>query len=345
VDRTGNDYSRLVALGAPLLRPEVTPERQIRYSQRMVDAIDLAADRFTTVPLEEVLREGPGAPGLEWAVSVRSEDGLSEPTGGLDGIPPGKLCVTFDRLLARTRFAGLLRDRLRRLEDAYGTPINVEFAQVEERFYLLQCRPLVQAEAAEAGMLPRGIPSDRVVFSTRGLVRSGEVRGIEHVVLVDPHAYDDAGPEERAAVSRAVARVNDALEGTPFLLLGPGRWGTNDSRLGVKVNYADINHCRVLIEIAHRRGTYVPEVSYGTHFFQDLVEDGIFYLALHPDEEGNAWREAFFRSTPNALAAISPQDAPLAGILRVIRVTDVESGRQLHLAMDGEAGEAICWLE
>jgi hypothetical protein len=345
VDRTGNDYSRLVALGAPLLRPEVTPERQIRYAQRLVDVIDLAGDRFASVPLEDVVNAAPDAPGLEWAASIRSEDGLAEPTGGLEGVAPDRLCLTFDRLLARTRFASLMRDRLRRLEDAYGTPINLEFAQVEDRFFLLQCRPLVQAEAAEAGKLPRGVRGDQVVFSTRGLVRSGEVRTIEHVVFVDPHAYDEAGLEERAAVSRAVARVNDALEGSPFLLMGPGRWGTNDSRLGVKVHYADINHCRVLIEIAHRRGTYVPEVSYGTHFFQDLVEDGIYYLALHPDEEGTAYRHPFFAGSPNALGAISPQDVALGGILRVIRLTDAAPGRSLHLAMDGEAGEAVCWLE
>ena len=345
VDRTGNDYSRLVALGAPLLRPEVTPERQIRYAQRFVDAIDLSADRFTTVPLDRVVAEGADAPGLEWAASVRTEDGLIEPTGGLEGVRPERLCLTFDRLLARTRFATLMRERLRRLEDAYGTPINVEFAQVEDRFYLLQCRPLVQAEAAEAGKLPRGIRGDRIVFATRGMVRSGEVRSIEHVVFVDPRAYDAATPEERAGVSRAVARVNDSLEGSPFLLLGPGRWGTNDSRLGVKVHYADINHCRVLIEVAHRRGAFVPEVSYGTHFFQDLVEDGIFYLALHPDEDGTTYRDAFFTGSPNALEHISPNDRALAGILRVIRVADAEPGSELHLAMDGEAGEAVCWLE
>jgi hypothetical protein len=337
VDRTGNDYSRLVALGAPLLRPEVTPERQAATRSAWSTRSTCRSTGSRPFPWTRSSR-GAGRPGLEWAASVRSEDGLSEPTGGLDGVDPGKLCVTFDRLLARTRFATLLRGRLRRLEDAYGTPINVEFAQVEDRFYLLQCRPLVQAEAAEAGKLPRGVGSDRVIFSTRGLVRSGEVRDIEHVVLVDPAAYDEAGPEERAAVSRAVARVNDALEGTPFLLLGPGRWGTNDSRLGVKVHYADINHCRVLIEIAHRRGTYVPEVSYGTHFFQDLVEDGIFYLALHPGEDGTTWRDAFFDGSPNALEQVSPQDRDLAKILRVIRIADVESARHLHLAMDGEAG-------
>jgi hypothetical protein len=345
VDRTGNDHSRMVALGAPMLRPEVTPERQARYSQRFVDAIDLTDNRFTTVPLSRVLEEGAGAPGLDWAASVRTEDGLVEPTGGLDGIDEGKLYLTFDRLLARTRFAALMRERLRRLEDAFGTPINVEFAQVEDRFYLLQCRPLVQAEAADAGKLPRGVAGDDVVFFTRGLVRSGEVRDVGYVVYVDPKAYDALDPEQRAAVSRGVARVNDALEGAPFLLLGPGRWGTNDPQLGVKVNYSDINHCRVLIEIAHRRGEYVPEVSYGTHFFQDLVEDGIYYLALHPDEGRDILQDRFLSRAPNALAEISPRDAELSGCLRVIRVSDAAPGRAMHLAMDGEAGEAMCWLE
>jgi hypothetical protein len=345
VDRTGNDHSRMVALGAPMLRPEVTPERQARYSQRFVDAIDLTDNRFCTVPLGRILEQGIDAPGLDWAASVRTEDGLVEPTGGLEGVEPGEICLTFDRLLARTRFAALMRERLRRLEDGFGTPINVEFAQVEDRFYLLQCRPLVQAEAADAGKLPRGVRGDDVVFFTRGLVRSGEVRDIAYVVYVDPRAYDLLDHERRAAVSRAVARVNDALEGSPFLLLGPGRWGTNDAQLGVKVNYSDINHCRVLIEIAHRRGEYVPEVSYGTHFFQDLVEDGIYYLALQPDESGAAFHERFLRDSPNALAEVSPRDADLARCLRVIRVADAAPGRALHLAMNGEAGEAMCWLE
>jgi hypothetical protein len=335
----------MVALGAPMQRPEVTPERQARYSQRFVDAIDLEQDRFTTVPVASILEQGLDAPGLDWVASALTEDGLVEPTGGLGGVDPGKLRITFDRLLARTRFAGLMRDRLRRLEDGFGTPINLEFAQVEDRFYLLQCRPLVQAEAADAGKLPRGVAPNDVVFFTRGMVRSGEVRDIAYVVSVDARAYHDLDLERRAAVSRAVARVNDALEGDAFLLLGPGRWGTNDPQLGVKVNYSDINHCRVLIEIAHRRGEYVPEVSYGTHFFQDLVEDGIFYLALHPDEGGDLLQEAFLTHAPNTLPELSPRDADLVSCLRVIRVKDAAPGRALHLAMNGEAGEAMCWLE
>jgi hypothetical protein len=288
---------------------------------------------------------GPDVPGIDMAASVVSEDSVLEPTGSLAGTPSSRLCLTFDRLLGRTRFPALMRDRLRTLEDAYGTPINVEFAQVGDEFYLLQCRPLVQAEAAKACRLPENVPEERKVFSARGIVRSGEVRDIGYVVFVDPHAYDEVDSlETRVEIGRAVARVNDALEGETYILLGPGRWGSNDSRLGVRVDYADINHCRVLIEIAVRKGGFVPEVSYGTHFFQDLVEDGIYYLALYPDEEQTIYRTSFFAQTPNALASIAPRDAELSRYLKVVRVAEAANGGALNLVMDGEASEALCWL-
>jgi hypothetical protein len=346
VDRTGNDYPRMIPLGAPRLRPEITPEQVKRYSQRFVDAIDLVGNQFKTTTMTELLAEGPDVPGLEVAASIHTGDAIVEPTGGIHGIPPERLCLTFERLLGRTGFAAALRDRLRILEDAYEVPINVEFAQVDGELYLLQCRPLVQAEAAEATKLPR-VSQEQVVFSTRGMVRSGEVRDIGYVVLVDPQAYDAAESlDARIEIGRAVARVNDVLENETYILLGPGRWGSNDSRLGVKVNYADINHCKVLVEVALRKGQFVPELSYGTHFFQDLVEDGIYYLALYPDEEKmTTYRAPFFSDAPNALASLVPRDADLARYLRVIRVADAAPGRALHLVMDGETAEALCWLE
>jgi len=172
VDRTGNDYPRLVALGAPHLRPEVTTEEMVRYSQRLVDVIDLEADRFKSVPLADLMAGGPDVPGLEMAASVCSEGSMMEPVGGLDGMQPERICLTFGRLFSRTPFASLLRDRLRRLEDAYEVPINVEFAQVGDEFYLLQCRPLVQMESGGTCRIPRDVPPDQQIFSARGVVRA-----------------------------------------------------------------------------------------------------------------------------------------------------------------------------
>jgi pyruvate,water dikinase len=109
------------------------------------------------------------------------------------------------------------------------------------------------------------------------------------------------------------------------VLLGPGRWGSRgDIRLGVNVTYADISNTAVLLEVARQRGGYVPELSFGTHFFQDLVEGGIRYLPLYPDEPGVRYDELFLRRARNILPAILPEFAHLADVLRVIDVTQDE---------------------
>ena len=90
--------------------------------------------------------------------------------------------------------------------------------------------------------------------------------------------------------------------------MGPGRWGSRgDIRLGVPVTYADINNAAVLIEIARQKGDYVPDLSFGTHFFQDLVESHIRYLPLYPDDPEVVFNEAFFRNAPNVLASLAPE--------------------------------------
>ena len=346
VDRTANDYSRIVALGAPALRPEVTPDKIIRYSQRYADVIDLESDRFRSVPFADLLAEGPDVPGINVAASVVTGGTIVEPVGGVANVEPERLCLTFDRLLQRTTFASRMREQLKRLEDAYRTPINVEYAINGNDVYLLQCRPLVQAEAAEFIRLPKRIPLDNQLFFTRETVRSGEVRDIDYLVFVDPRAYYELDSRDtRGALGRTVGRINDALEGQTFVLMGPGRWGSNDSGLGVRVSYSDINHCSVLIEIALSKEGFVPEVSYGTHFFQELVEDGIFYLPLYPEEKGVVFNEEFFLQSPNCLSALVPQDSERERYIRVIRAADAAPGKRLHLVMDGDAGEAMCWLE
>jgi hypothetical protein len=345
VDRTG-DYARIVALGAPTLRPEVTTEEIVRYSQKLVDVIDVESNRFRRIPLAELLEQGPEAPGIDLAASTVDEGTVVEPAGSVAGVEPHRLCITFDRLLKRTPFATRMREQLQRLEDAYGVPVNVEYAINGADVYLLQCRPLVQAEAATFARLPRGLGRERQLFSTREIVRSGEVRDIEYVVFVDPRAYHEIDSREtRVALGMAVGRINDALEGRTYILLGPGRWGSNDSALGVRVSYSDINHCRVLIEIALSKGGFVPEVSYGTHFFQELVEDGIYYLPIRPEQPDVVYNETFLQQAPNALATLVPQDAELARYIRVIAVAEAARGRSLHLVMDRDAGEAMCWLE
>jgi len=143
-------------------------------------------------------------------------------------------------------------------------------------------------------------------------------------------------------VKRAIGRLNKMLPRRQFILMGPGRWGSRgDLKLGVPVTYSDITNTAMLIEIARRQGDYVPELSFGTHFFQDLVESDIRYLPLYPDEPGNAFDAIFLGRSRSILVEILPEYAHLASIVRVIDVRRETDGSVLSVLMNDELGEAV----
>ena len=127
--------------------------------------------------------------------------------------------------------------------------------------------------------------------------------------------------------------------------MGPGRWGSRgDIHLGVPVTYADINNTALLVEIARQKGSYVPDLSFGTHFFQDLVEAEIRYLPLYPDEPDTVFNEAFLLESPNELPELVPRFARLADTIRVINVPEVAEGRILRVLMNGDEDEALGYV-
>ncbi len=346
VDRSGSDYPRMVALGAPTLRPESTVKEILRSAQQTLDVIDIKKNRLQPVRLQDVLAAGTDFPLLDRIVSVYQDDELYAPPGLMIDAEPSRLCITFDKLLRSTPFAQRLRGILGRLEQAYGMPIDVEFACDGERLYMLQCRTQAQARDAGPVKIPRNIPEENVLFDAHRYVRTGLVEGMAYVVYVDPQRYDDIPTRERRIeLGRVIGRINHKLERRTFVLIGPGRWGSNDIRLGVPVRYADINHCRLLIEVARQKDGFLPEVSFGTHFFQDLVEADIHYLPLYPDDAGNRFHEEFFLRSKNNLAELLPDEADFADIVRVIHLPTVAAGRTLTVAMDGETDHALAYLK
>ncbi|MCH7595903.1 MAG: pyruvate, phosphate dikinase [Planctomycetes bacterium] len=346
VDRLGSDYPRMVALGEPTLRPESSVKDILRCAQHTMDVIDLKKNRLRSIPLRELLQSGNDFPMLDKIVSVHRDGELFLPTGSLVSDEPANLCVTFAKLLRETPFVQRVRGMLRRLEDVYGVPVDMEFACDGERFYVLQCRTQSQLHDEGPVTVPEDIPDKDVIFDARRFVRTGLIEGIEHIVYVDPEGYDALPTrEQRIELARVVGRINHKLPAKSFILIGPGRWGSNDVLLGVPVHYADINRCRMLIEVARQKDGFAPEVSYGTHFFQDLVEAGIHYLPLYPDEPGTRFNDAFLGSSANHLAAILPADADFANVVRLVRVSDAGGGRKLTIAMDGETDTAVAFLK
>ncbi|MGH7163810.1 MAG: PEP/pyruvate-binding domain-containing protein [Planctomycetota bacterium] len=345
VDRVG-DYARMVPLGLPTLRPEGSTEEVLRASQRQADVVDLEDGGFRRVPVGAVLDAMRDA-GIADLVSVMEEDGrLSTPLGALVQEPAARLCVTFDRLLARGDFPQRLRNLLGSLEGAYARPVEVELAVEGGDVFALQCRPLGADRGPVRVPIPADIPDKDLVFTANRDVGPGALSAIEYVVLVDPRDYGGvATVEGRLRVARAVGHVNDALAGKTFILMGPGRWGSQDVLLGVQVGYGDICNAKALIEIARASEGYAPEPSFGTHFFQDLLEAAVLYLPLYPGEPDIVFNEGFLLGGPNALARISRKDAKLADVVRVIDVAAAAPGRTLELVMDGETQRALCYLK
>ncbi len=346
VDRSGADYPRMVALGAPTLRPESNVNDIRRCAQHTMDVVDLKRNRLQTIHLDELLAGGFDFPMLDKIVSVYRDGDLFAPTGLRVDEEPSGLCITFDKLIRETPFVARLREILSTLEEAYGLPVDIEFATDGEKFYLLQCRSQSQAAEADPVKVPANIPDRDVIFDAHRFVRTGLIEGIEYVVYIDAAAYDDLPTRERRLeVARVVGRINHALPPKSFILVGPGRWGSNDITLGVPVRYADINRTRLLIEVAHRKDGFCPEVSFGTHFFQDLVEANIHYLPLYPDEPGNRFNQAFFHQSSNVLGKLLPADAEFDRDIRVMHVPAVSNGRKLTIAMDGETDAAVAYLK
>jgi len=346
VDRTVTDYPVLVALEQPALRAVQRPDEVYRYSQHDVDMIDLQESQFESQPLAGFMkRVGRAIPNMNRIFSLFRDDQILPMVGVLAQLDPDDLVVTFDGLL-KSPFPRELKTMLDLLEEGLGEPVDVEFAHDGDAFYMLQCRALSRGAMAQRVEVPLDISDEKKIFSANRYVQMGQAQDLEYVVLVDPRDYESLeNREEMLRVARAVGAVNKALPQRRFLMMGPGRWGSRgDIKLGVPVTYADICHTSILVEIARKKGSYLPDVSFGTHFFNDLVESGINYLPLYPDDPEVVWSEDFLNNSANCLAEVAPDFADMEGVVRVIRVADAADGQLLQVVMDAEADKALGFL-
>jgi hypothetical protein len=351
VDRVGEDYPRMVALSHPQLRPESNAREVRYYSQFYMDVLNLDENRFETHRVSDLV--AGDYPGLRLLASQNDGDYISPLVTTDRSLDVRRLVLTFDSLLNRTSFASQLKTVLKALESGYGQPVDIEFTlslddtypHPRVRLHLLQCRPQSGNHLAETVCLPDALPERNVIFGTSKLVPTGRVRNIAYVVYVDPEKYGAvADPSQKLELARLIGRVNQRLEGQQFILMGPGRWGSSNPDLGLKVGYADIYNTRVLVEIGWAHGKSRPTLSYGTHFFQDLVESQIHPLAIYPGEPGNPFNKTFFDNALNALPALLPDDACHGEYVKVIDVPATTGGLVLELVMSGDEGKALAFL-
>ncbi|MGB7537206.1 MAG: PEP/pyruvate-binding domain-containing protein [Anaerolineales bacterium] len=347
VNRVAEDYPRLVTLSHPALRPETTPAEVRRYSQKTADVVDLRSAVLASVPVTELLNSD--FPALPWLASIDQGDTVMPIFSLGPHISSDCMILTFDNLLQKTGFVDLLKGVLSTLSRQYDEPVDVEFAATLDpssnppkiTLHLLQCRVQTGIREGSACKIPKGIdPEDKFFVATR-VVPQGAVQQVQYVCFIDPDAYGrlERG-EDRKAVADIVGRLNKVLENQAFILIGPGRWGSVDPLLGVPVTYADIFNTKVLVELAVEQQGAVPEPSYGTHFFQDLVEARIYPVGLYPDQPGDLFRGDWLLRARNWIEDLTPGISGPKDCVRLVNIPGEFGGRKLDIVMDGETAVA-----
>ncbi|MBN1553464.1 MAG: PEP/pyruvate-binding domain-containing protein [Phycisphaerae bacterium] len=321
VDRSDDDYTRVVALNAPDIRPESNFDEVRRFSQRRVDVLDLEANQLVAKRFPEVAKQSSDLPIDLFA---------GRPDGVVGDEADGVL--TFEKLLHETDLVRDMRELLQTLEHAYEYPVDIEYAvnfPEEDRGYkinLLQCRPLQVKRQGPAGETP-DVPPEQCILRAHGaVIGQRRTSRVDRVIFIDPTEYGRLPLNDRHTIARRVGQLVHASDDTPHLvqmLIGPGRWGTSSPELGVPVTFSEISRVSVLCEVVAMREDLVPDVSLGTHFFNDLVESNILYFALFPTRQENLLREEVFRKAPNRLTELLPEAGNWEPIIHVKDAADL----------------------
>ncbi len=346
VDRVEDDYPQTIALDQPLLRPYADREDQSRFSQHNADLLDTSQNCLRTVSVTDLLNDE-----LNMKLELIAEpDPHTERKMKELGIKNQRYwLLTFKKLLSNTNFTKIMRKMLKTLENYYQYPVDIEFTvnftdDDSFKINLVQCRPLQTKGVKASVQLPENIKPEKILFASKGYTMGGSIsQPIKRIIYVDPQAYVEMPVSQKYSIARLIGKLNSQIanrETTPTILFGPGRWGTTTPSLGVPVNFAEINKITVLAEIAYAGGNLMPELSFGTHFFQNLVESDIFYVAIFPQKESVVFNKAKLAEMPNLLTDFFPEERSYED---VVKVYEVDSS-QLQFMCEVVSQKVICFF-
>ena len=272
VDRTEGSYPRLVSLDKPEATNFTTVAEKHQFSQRKAEVVDLKTRSLNRVPLDDL------EPVLPAYVKnqVLEHDTEAEASLHERGIWRNICFISCLGLVRNREMMERMQRMMHLIQKEYGEPVDIEFTinVSESREYminLLQCRPLQVFKDGGGVTVPENVRAEDILLETR------------HASMVN-WKYRDTG--------------------THMMLLVPGRIGTSSPELGVPTAFSDISGFDAVCEIAENRAGYNPELSYGSHIFQDLVEAQILYTAVFPGERTIRFRPELLRQVPNRIGEI-----------------------------------------
>ncbi|MCL2244671.1 MAG: PEP/pyruvate-binding domain-containing protein, partial [Treponema sp.] len=352
VDRVSGDYARLVPLDQPEKGPPVHYGDERKFSQKKCDVLNLRENRMSEAEIDNLYPQDLKTSkdiffSVDKAMLARMQE-LGRPVN----IKP--VILDFKKLLAETKFPGFVKKVMHSIEKAYNYPVDIEFTanfnqEGNFKFNLLQCRPLQTKRVGAGGCgasMEFNIPKPEkknILFSSTGNFMGGNVRlSPDYVIFVKAESYLELSERDKYQAARVIGALNQKLKGNSIMLIGPGRWGTTTPSLGVPVHFSELCNVSVLCEVSYNQGGLMPELSFGSHFFQDIVEADIFYAAIlepRPGEEDDAiFNPNIILDRANTLAETLPSEKSYEQVIHLARIDG------LTLYSDITSQEILCAL-
>ena len=289
VDRTEGSYPRIVNLDMPERSSYSSSADKHKFSQGKAEVINMTSrtmERLTYDKLENNIPKYLENVLLEH--DYEAESRLREM-----GRPRQIKFISCKGLVANRKLMEQMRRLLRCIQDEYEYPVDTEFTinisdNGDYSIDLLQCRPLQVQKTSGGTVIPKDIPENNILLesigSSMGLSKANE---LDIIVYVDPVKYYEMPYKEKPSAARFIGKLNWIFrdQGKHMMLMVPGRVGTTSPELGLPTSFSDISAFEIICELEESRAGYNPELSYGSHIFQDLVEAGILYTAVFNNQK------------------------------------------------------------
>lgn len=307
VDRTKEDYPRVINLDIPNAVTMPNVDDRHKYSQHYLDVLDFKTCTLHDVPVNRGFEILPNY--AKKAISEHNRE--AERRFRERGQKREVLVANCQGLVNNDNFISMMKTILETLEKAYEYPVDIEYTVnvgEDDSFVinLLQCRPLKVSNTNEVIEIPE---AENVYFHIKeaSMGRSRKEK-IDLICYVDPYKYYTYPYAKKSTIARIIGEVNNycKINNKNSMLITPGRIGTSSPELGIPVVFADISQFSAIIEESYSKAGYMPELSFGSHMFQDLVEADIYYGAIFENEKRIEFNKEMFQNTPNKLKDINP---------------------------------------
>lgn len=342
VDRVEGSYPRLVNLDQPRRTTAVTSRDKHQFSQRKIDVIDTVKG----------VAEGKDLSWLEDRLPAYLKRILLEHDWDAEtefrnrGQNREILFVSCEGIVKNDELMNDMRSLMALIQEEYQYPVDIEYTiniseTGEYMINLLQCRPLQVAHDREDIAVPENLDRSRIFLecSHASMGLSKNIK-LDYVVMVDSVAYYQMPYKDKNKIARALGAINWHFRDSKkhLMLLVPGRIGTSSPELGVPTAFSDISGFDIICEVSESRAGYIPELSYGSHIFQDLVESDILYAAVFENEKTRVFAPERLKELENLLTDFYPEGEELKEILGIYSM----EGRESYVYHDMKTEHLLC---